>query len=363
MPHKKVKWIELFYDLIFVAAIATATHTLLHVEDKTIPMEYIAKFVLIFIPIWWAWVGQTLYINRYGEDTTKDRIWMGIQMIFVILMTASLSVNFDAYYLPFLVGYLGIRLVVAIQYMQAAKKESGERKMVATFLGYGFFIGAVISLGSTFFDSWVRYFILYLGIAIDMLIPLIGRKHIKKVAINTPHLVERFGLLTIILFGEFIVSIIAVVDVGDQLYKSLFILVLSFIVVLSMWWQYFDNLDKKIDQGSRTSGQIIVYGHLFIYMSMSVIASVIQLGFLYEIDKNILVTITFVAAFIYFIGTTVVFHKYRRVSDRLGVKQFITLSTVHVSLWGAAYLLPVNEMIIQVELAFFFILYAFITLK
>ena len=49
MEEKKVTWLELFYDLLFVAV--TATHVLLHVEDGHIHAEYLVKFVLIFIPI------------------------------------------------------------------------------------------------------------------------------------------------------------------------------------------------------------------------------------------------------------------------------------------------------------------------
>lgn len=363
MLHKKVNWIELFYDLIYVAAIATATHTLLHVKDQTIPVEYMVKFVLIFIPVWWAWVGQTLYINRFGEDTNRDRIWMSVQMVFVILMTASLSVDFDTYYLPFLIGYLGVRLVVSIQYISAIQREVAERKMVAKFLGYGFLIGATISLGSLLFDSWIKYFVLYLGIAVDIVVPLIGRKHIKKVPINTPHLLERFGLLTIILFGEFIVSIVAVIGVENQLNENILVLLFSFTLVMAMWWQYFDNLEKKINKEYKTSGQIIVYGHLIIFMSMSVIASVIQLGFLYDIGKNELVTLAFAATLIYVGGTSLVFHKYRYKVNQLKLNHYLILIGVLGGLFLSSLILPINEIFLFIELACFFIFYAFLTIK
>ncbi|MFC7785392.1 low temperature requirement protein A [Rossellomorea sp. GCM10028870] len=363
MPHKKVNWIELFNDLIFVAAIATVTHTLVHVEDGHIHPDYFLKFALIFIPIWWAWVGQTLYINRYGEDSVKDRLWMIFQMMFVILMTASLSVDFDAYFLPFLIGYLGIRFIAAIQYLMIARVETGPRKIVAQYLGYGFLIGGLISLGSVLFDSWFRYFVLYMGIAIDILIPLIGRKHLKKVPINTPHLLERFGLLTIILFGEFIVSIVAIVNGVDHLGKGLLVLFISFTLVMAMWWQYFENVEKKIDKESETSGQVIIYGHLVIFMAMSVIAAMIQVGFLYSLHKGLFVSLAFGATFLYFIGTTTVFHKYRHPHTRLGMKHFFILLGLIASFWAVSFLLPVQETVVFIELACFFILYAFMTVK
>ncbi|WP_346764162.1 low temperature requirement protein A [Bacillus sp. N1-1] len=210
MIHKRVLWQELFFDLIFVAAIAKATHVLLHLENGVIPLDYLFKFVLIFIPIWWSWVGQTLYTNRFGEERLSHRLFMILQMFFMVVLTASLSPDFDSYYIPFLIGYIGVRFVTALQYIYTIRDVHGAERGVATRLGYGFLIGIVISLLSVFFDSWIRYFFLYLGIFVDILVPILNRKYLKKVPVNTPHLLERFGLLTIILFGESIVSLVAI---------------------------------------------------------------------------------------------------------------------------------------------------------
>ncbi|MBN3553876.1 low temperature requirement protein A [Fictibacillus nanhaiensis] len=363
MPHKKVVWLELFNDLIFVAAIAKVTHILLHLEEGVIPSSYLLKFVLIFVPIWWAWVGQTLYINRYGDDSMLQRMFMVIQMLFIIVMTASLSVDFDPYYLPFLTGYLGIRFITAIQYFISASEEYGERKLVAKFLGRGFLFGALISLCSLFFDGGVRYLVLYLGIAIDTIIPLLGHKHLKKVPINTPHLLERFGLLTLILLGEFIVSIIVIVKVKDSIFSGITALVASFVLVIALWWQYFDNLEKKIDKESRTSGQIIIYGHLVIFMALSLLASTIQLSYIHPVDSTFLVNFSFGASLIYFGGTSIVFHKYRFTEDRLGFKHLILFLGLLGIFWTSSLLLPVSGLIVLIEMAVFFIVYSFLTVK
>ncbi|WP_282459289.1 low temperature requirement protein A [Bacillus cereus] len=131
-------------------------------EHGIIPFEYLLKFVLIFIPIWWAWVGQSLYVNRFGKDCVAQRWFMIIQMLFIILMTASLSVNFDQYYVPFLIGYVGIRFLLLCNIYGLVKQENGSRKKVATYLGY-FLLGIAVSLCSIFLVSWVRYLILYMG--------------------------------------------------------------------------------------------------------------------------------------------------------------------------------------------------------
>lgn len=133
MEEKKVTWLELFYDLLFVAAVTAATHVLLHVEDGQIHAEYLVKFVLIFIPIWWAWVGQTIFVNRFGKDLFHQRIFLILQMFFVLIMTSSLSSWFWSLLSFFLIGYIGLRVVTAIQYLVVQRIEEGLEKKQHSF--------------------------------------------------------------------------------------------------------------------------------------------------------------------------------------------------------------------------------------
>lgn len=69
-------------------------------------------------------------------------------------------------------------------------------------LGTHFWIGITISFTSIFFESWIRYVVLYAGILFDIIVPFWGRKYLVKAPINTSHLLERFALLTLILLGN-----------------------------------------------------------------------------------------------------------------------------------------------------------------
>ncbi|HDR4901515.1 TPA: low temperature requirement protein A [Bacillus cereus] len=361
MEEKKVTWLELFFDLIFVAAISKATHLLLHLEHGIIPFEYLLKFVLIFIPIWWAWVGQSLYVNRFGKDCVAQRWFMIIQMLFIILMTASLSVNFDQYYVPFLIGYVGIRFFTSIQYIWISKQENGSRKKVAKYLGYGFLMGIAVSLCSIFLVSWVRYLILYMGIFIDIFVPILGRRYLIKAPANTPHLLERFGLFTIILFGESILSLIAVLHPEKGSWDAISFVLVSFAIIIIMWWQYFDNVEKRVDKEAETTGQAIIYGHLFIYMSLSMIASSIQLAFLQDIQYLFLVIFVFISTFIYFLSTTFIFHKYRFVKKRLKIYHLGLFICILLIFLIFDLFIVVPNIIIFAQLVVFFLIYTRMT--
>ncbi|MFD2615335.1 low temperature requirement protein A [Paenibacillus gansuensis] len=361
--EKKVTWLELFYDLIFVAAVATTTHVLTHPEHGVVPVESLFKYVLMFVPVWWAWVGQTLFINRFGEDLLHQRLFMMIQMIFVLLMTSSLSENFDPYYYTFLIGYISLRTLTALQYLFVRSKETGARRSIAHFLGTRFWIGIIISACSVFFESWVRYAILYSGIVVDIIIPLLGRKVLAKMPVNTAHLLERFALLTLILFGEMIVSTLAVLKPQNGDWNSIAYSVAAFVLILSMWWQYFDSVEKKTNKSLDTVGHAIIYGHLFILMSLSMMAAAIKLLFLGEVTYSFGLIAIYGAAFLFFAVTALIFHPYRFEEQRLRKTQILALTVLLLSLFVLQLLVPVPNLAVLGGLAGFFIVYAWLTTK
>lgn len=361
MIEKKVTWLELFYDLLFVAAVAKASHVLLHVEDEILSLETLGKFVMIFIPIWWAWVGQTLFVNRFGQDSVTHRIFLIIQLFFVLIMTASLSVDFDATYLSFLIGYIGLRAMTAVQYHYAHAKEEGHLRATAHYFGTRFWIGLAISACSLFFDSWVRYAVLYAGIALDIILPLTGRKILLKTPTNTHHLLERFSLFALILLGESVVSILAVLQSSSWTPQSVSFAALTFVLIIAIWWQYYDNLEKKVNKHVQTAGQTIIYGHLFIFLSLCMIAASIQLLFLNELHYGLMLNLFFGSVVLYFASTTLVFHVYRHKQHRLGITHLSLLLGVLIGFYILNLVFHVPNVVMMGEIALFFAVYAKIT--
>ncbi len=358
MHEKKVTWLELFYDLLFVAAVSKATHVLLHVEHHLISAEHLLKYVLIFIPIWWAWVGQSVYNNRFGRDSHGQRAFMAIELFFVLIMTASLDVDFDANYVPFFVGYIGLRLLTIIQYQLSKRSETGHKRHTAHFFGTYLWLGIAVSACSLFFDSWTRYILLYAGILLDISIPLIGRHTLRKTPIHTAHLLERFALFTLILLGESVISMLAVLQSNHFTASSVVFAVLAFVLVIAIWWQYFENVERHLDKSRQTAGQTIIYGHLFIFFSLSMIAASIQLLMQNELDYPYMVVFTFGSALLYCLSVMFVFHKYKFDHLKTPNKTLALMIGLLVLLLTANLLIETSPHIILGELTLFFVWFA-----
>jgi len=55
-PHRRVTWLELFFDLVFVAAVAEVGSPLSADYTPAGLFRYAFPFVLI----WWGWSGHTI---------------------------------------------------------------------------------------------------------------------------------------------------------------------------------------------------------------------------------------------------------------------------------------------------------------
>ena len=80
--ERKASWLELFYDLIYVAIVAELTHTLAH----HVTWAGIGEFVIFFIPTLWAWIGAMAYNERFDTDDASHRWFTFLKMLPVAVM-------------------------------------------------------------------------------------------------------------------------------------------------------------------------------------------------------------------------------------------------------------------------------------
>jgi len=303
---KRANWLELFFDLVFVFAVAKATHVLVHTHDGHVSAGQYGTFMLIMVPLWWAWVGHTLFATRFDTEDTVQRLLTLTQMLAAVFLAAFVDPDFDSNYHGFLYSYLAIRFLVIVMYVRAAVLREDARP-IAVRLGGGFAIGLSVIATSLLFEPPWRYVVVYAGIAIEVITPLFSRRVLKAFPVNAHHLPERVGLLTIILLGESVVALAA--QLGDMSWTPLTVpaAVIGFVSVSASWWVYFDAHDRHFMGHDVGTGQRIIYGHLGIYASLSVISTVIRFGLggdLTVFDHSVMAVIGLAG----FIGSMVFLH-------------------------------------------------------
>src|SRR5215204_4958327 len=77
--ERHASWLELFFDLVFVVAIAELSHEL--VVNHT--LSGFATFAALFVPVFVAWHGFSFYADRFDTDDVLFRVSMLAAMLAV----------------------------------------------------------------------------------------------------------------------------------------------------------------------------------------------------------------------------------------------------------------------------------------
>ena len=67
---KRVSWVELYLDLVFVLAVGQLAHLI--VAEPEMRSVWIA--LGLFFTLWWTWVGFAVLYNRHGADEPVQRL-------------------------------------------------------------------------------------------------------------------------------------------------------------------------------------------------------------------------------------------------------------------------------------------------
>lgn len=270
--HRRATWLELFFDLIVVVALRDAGEILIETHDGHIAPQQYLHFVLVFLPLWWIWAGHTIYANRFDTDSRLHRLSTLLIMFLLIVISAGVRDHDD--YAWAVACYCGARMIIAGMYF-VSKRKHHDQGGFATQVGTVFAVGAAISLSSILLEPPWSYLVFYAGIVFDMAALMLLKRRLHIVPAHTPHLVERVGLLTIIMLGESVLSISAALAHIAWNPSNVMAAVSGFVMVSAIWWIYYDSF-HLLEHRKLTTGHSILYSHFFLFVGLAILASLIH---------------------------------------------------------------------------------------
>jgi low temperature requirement protein LtrA len=231
-------WIELFYDLIFVAAILIFSAAVEHVH----PSYDVSWIALVFAASWWVWFTTTVCANRFHMSDFPHRILLLFQMLVIVLMAmeARVSVTRDSTYLALEYGLL--LWTIAIMYFRASRKPGPDQKYAGRMASLNALIGVLFGI-AVFLPETAR--LVVCGVALALLVgPAIGLMHRTQEFSedDEQHIAERMGAFTLIVCGESFVEIALSVSGVVITRVDVFSLVFEFILVFAIFTSYFEDI-------------------------------------------------------------------------------------------------------------------------
>ncbi|WP_049573957.1 low temperature requirement protein A [Streptomyces sp. SBT349] len=271
-------WLELFYDLLFVALVAQLAHPL--VEHPG--WEAALRMLALFLPAWWVWIESTLYSNLTGEGGIERRIAWLAQMAALLVMAAAATPAAHGDPAMYAGAYAATRVVLLIlRFVLRGKGPAGGSN-------WPLLISAALWAGSTMLQPPLTYLLWLAGLLVEIT-PWLGRSHgtsqvqrwLTDGRIEISHLVERFGLFVIIVLGEGIALIIASIAQANTAPAAVITGLAAFLALALLWWLYFDfgsavaekTMTSRPEEAFRLTRAIFIIGHFLPVAALTAFAA------------------------------------------------------------------------------------------
>jgi low temperature requirement protein LtrA len=269
---RKVTWLELFFDLIFVAAITQVAEPL----REHYSFAELARLTPLFLLICWAWKGQAVFATRFGGDAVADRAVTLVQMFTVAALAANAKDALDSESTAgFVAAYAVMRLILVAQYA-GVRRSTHARALVTRYLaGHG--MAAALWLASAFLDAPLRYAAWALAAAIDFGTPWLSLPHTVDLPPDRAHLPERLGLFMLILLGDAVIAVMQGMESQDGWTPDAAVSAfLGMAILFAIWWWYFDGAAGAAEQHVATRRDALrlhiwSYAHLPLYLGVIVV--------------------------------------------------------------------------------------------
>ena len=268
---RKVTWLELFFDLVFVAAVAQVAAPL----QTDYSLAGLIRFTPLFALTWWAWTGHSVFSTRFDSDDVVQRTLTLVQMFAVAAMAANAKDALDTRSSAgFAAAYAVVRFLLVAQYFRARQVPDAGPLTTRYLAGHG--TAAVLWLGSALVPAPARFWIWALAFAIDLGTPWVAVPHSVKVPPDAAHLPERFGLFTLILLGESVVGVMRGMESQEDWPPSAAASAfLGMAIAFLIWWWYFDGALGASEQPVRSKREAVrfhiwSYAHFPLYLGIVV---------------------------------------------------------------------------------------------
>jgi low temperature requirement protein LtrA len=265
-----VSWLELFFDLFFVVAVAQLSHGL--AEHPT--GDGFAGFAVRIVPIWFIWVGYTVYNERFESHGLENRIFTFLLMIPVIFIAVAAHDDLRSSFSLFCLSYAAAKVVIVGLWLRASLHVPRFRPVGYRYCaGFAIAIALAVVAASLGFEAGFGIFLL--AVIIDVGTPwLTIREQAQLPRFSTSKLPERYGLFVMIVLGEMVVAVVGALadlpaaDVPRTAGRTVTGVAIGFLV----WWLYYDFVARRPPR--RQSLSAIFWG----YLHLPLVVSIVSLG-------------------------------------------------------------------------------------
>lgn len=279
--HRSATPLELFFDLVFVAAFSQARSQAAHLLELGHFVAATFGFVFAVFAIAWAWINYAWLASAFDNDDIFFRIATMVQMIGVIVLAlglpqtfASIDAGGELENRAVVLGYVIMRVAVIAIWFRVARHDPAHRRTATMY-------AVLVSLAQV---GWITLLVVnppltgavvawVVLVAFELAVPIIAERVGGRTPWHPHHIAERYGLLVIITLGEVVLgtvlAISAVVEVQGWDVEAVLVTVGGTMLAFALWWVYFIMPSARVLARHRERGYTWGYGHIVIFGALA----------------------------------------------------------------------------------------------
>jgi len=269
IEDRTVSFLELFYDLVYVALIGQLAHTL----AGDVSWSGVFDFAVVFGLIWIGWFNGAQFHELHGREDGRNRSFIFLQMGILTVLAAFTAHAASTDGEPFALTYAVLLAVLVWQWSSVYRTGGPEYRPGAL----RYLVGLVVSIGvlvaTSGVDDTARVAV-WASVVVGSIVLVVFymlRTPDDSLGIRaTASMAERYGLFIIIVLGEVVVGVVdGLQGVEDLDFRTVATGILGLSIAFGFWWTYFDFVGRRLPRQDGGSLALWLYGQLPIALAVA----------------------------------------------------------------------------------------------
>lgn len=284
--HRVATPLELLFDLCFVVAVGQAASSLHHALAEGHAAHGVLSFAMVFFAVWWGWLNFSWFASAFDTDDVPYRLATLVQIAGGLTVAAGVTRAFDGDFRLMVIGYVLMRLALVFQWLRAARSDPGCRPAALRY-ATGIAVVQVLWVAYLWLPEGIRLAAFVVFALLEMAVPVWAESR-HGTTWHPHHIAERYGLFTLIVLGEVILSATNAIKEGaaepGHVGALISLAAAGLVLVFAMWWLYFDRpgYARLVRRPTMFTSMSWGYGHYFIFASAAAVGAGLEVAVAYD---------------------------------------------------------------------------------
>ena len=305
--ERKVEYVELIYDLIFVYLVSRNGALLHTVKAGFLTWDIYLTYLASSLAILQIWYLSSLYINHYGDGSLWEHLMLFINMYLLYFMADGIRADWGMTYFRYNGAWVLILLNMAAHFFRMGHPSCPERACRRHRIRYAvtLLIEAAIILISMPVYARTGIALAPWALVFGVISLLLTRDVEREMPVDFPHMAERVMLYVVFTFGEMILGITGYFDEEFSL-STVYYSLMAFAIVVGLFSGYGHYYNHLMDPDSKTTGSGYMLLHIVMVLALNNITA--GLEFMREpairlLPKTVFLGLSLLVYYICLLGT------------------------------------------------------------